>query len=145
MSSSYLSSNNFYSKVKTISKKFDNISNEKTLSYDVNSKFVSFSTGNFNIKPLGNDNYVTKFVIDNTFRDVDVYLNIDTLNSNIGDLYILMVSSTSAEYSVRIHFNDNFYFVVSGEYANDYTIENNRIVLEFTYDGEKFVNTDNNC
>jgi hypothetical protein len=56
-----------------------------------------------------------------------------------------MVSSLSTEYSVRIHFNDKFYFVVSGEYADDYAMENDRIVIEFTYDGGKFVNTDNNC
>jgi len=24
-------------------------------------------------------------------------------------------------------------------------MENDRIVIEFTYDGEKFLNTDNNC
>jgi hypothetical protein len=145
MSSSYLSSNNFYSKVKTISTKFNNITNQNTLTLNINSKLISFSQGNFILKPSGNDNYVTKFVIDNNFKDVDIYLNIETSNSNIGDLYTLMVSYSSAENSVRIHFNDNFYFIAGGEYANYYTMENDRLVLEFIYDGEKFVNTDDNC
>jgi len=144
MSSSYLSSNNFYSKVKTLSTKFDNITNEKTLTHDVKSKFVSFSNGSFMLKPSGSDNYVTKFVVDNTNSDVDLFLNIDTSNSNIGDLCIIMVICKSEVYQVRIHFDNNFFMTCAGDFTDNFSI-NGRIVIQFTYDGEKFVNTDDNC
>jgi len=144
MSSSYLSSNNFYSKVKTLSTKFDNIANEKTLTHDINSKFVSFYNGTFMLKPSGNDNYVTKFIVDNTYSDANIYLNVDTSNSNIGDLYTLIVICQSTNNSVFVHFDNNFYLVLCGDYSDSCEV-NNRIVLEFTYDGEKFVNTDDNC
>ena len=46
--------------------------------------------------------------------------------------------------NVGVIFDENFYLACGGAYTNNYS-NNDRIVIEFIFDGEKFVNTDDNC
>ena len=56
----------------------------------------------------------------------------------------MVICQNKQNNNVGVIFDENFYLACGGAYTNNYS-NNDRIVIEFIFDGEKFVNTDDNC
>lgn len=144
MSNSYLACNNTVRKVSSTSKRYDTSEYQQNiLAYNVIGNTISFSNGNFKIIPTSNY-YIISIKVDNTYSDVDVFFDVDVSSSNIGDQVVLIIKTMSYENNAYINFSDNFYYTGCGGTANSENV-NERIALNFIFDGEKFVNTNDNC
>ena len=145
MSSSYLACNNTYSRIKTSTKIYDTFRTQTLKTNDIEVKTISFKNGTFYIKPNEN-NYVAKFIIDNSSGTSVINLDIETESSSIGDVFTLMIKQSNINEDNKIHFvlSEKFYYANCGEYNSDNQMNTERIVIKFIYDGDKFVCTNNN-
>ena len=149
MSSSYLACNNTYSRVKTSTKIYDTFRTQTLKTNDIEAKTILFKNGTFHIKPNEN-NYVAKFVIDNSSGTSILNLYIDTNSSSIGDIFTLMITQSNINEDNednRVHFvlSENFYYSNYGAYSSNNRMDSEHIVIKFIYDGDKFVCTNDNC
>jgi acetyltransferase-like isoleucine patch superfamily enzyme len=141
MSSSYLACNNFYSKVKTDTKIYDEFRSQVINTKAVISNSIKFGNGSFLISPTGS-NFVAKFVVDNSLSDVYINVDINTDNANIGDTCVIMANNLYNNKKSYISFTKRFFYTACGD---DQTEINNRFATKFIFDGEKYVCTYDNC
>jgi hypothetical protein len=145
MSSSYLACNNFYSKVKTDTKIYDEFRSQTINTNVVISNSIKFSNGSFLISPVGT-NFVAKFVIDNSFNDVYINVDINTDNADIGDTCVIMAKNMYNNNQTYISFTERFFYTACGnDETTSQTPINERFATKFIFDGEKYVCTYDTC
>ena len=145
MSSSYLACNNFYSKVKTDTKIYDEFRSQTINTKAVISNSIKFGNGSFLISPTGS-NFVAKFVVDNAFSDVYINVDINTDNPDIGDTCVVMVNNMYDKNKVYISFTERFFYTACGnDETTSQTEINGRFATKFIFDGEKYVCTYDIC
>ena len=144
MSNSYLAANNFYSKIKTSTKRYDEIKSNSSTAHIIESNDIAFGNGSFLIKP-NSSNYITKFIINDSKENVVLNLDIDTSMSMIGDIFTLMISINTSQQHVTLNLSDHFFLLVCGSHNRNIVINNERLVMKFIFDGEKFVNCNDIC
>ena len=146
MSSSYLACNNFYSKIKTDTTIYDEFNSQTINTNEVISNSIKFGNGTFLVSPSGQKNFVAKFVIDNSLSVVYINVDINTDNSVIGDTCVIMVKNLYNNNNVYISFTENFFYTACGnDETTSQTEITNRFATKFTFDGEKYVCTNDNC
>jgi len=147
MSSSYLACNNFYSKVKTDTKIYDELRSEVINTNVVLSNSIQFGNGSFLIAPSGEKNFVAKFVVDNSLSEVYINVDININDSVAGDTCVFMVKNLYNNIKpVYISFTEKFYYVACGNNVTTFQTQvNKRFVVKFIFDGEKYVCTNDNC
>lgn len=136
MSNSYLSCNNTYSKIKSQTKRFDYVRCNTSTTNNVIGKSILFKNGTFQIKP-SNNVFIAKINIDNNYGQSNIFLDIDTSSSEIGDELILMFKQTITNNVVNL--TSNFYLILCGEETSSFDLVLERLVIKFIFDGEKFV------
>ena len=102
--------------------------------------------GTYTVDPFGVHNYIIVFdIIDNGIDPINFILDANTELSTVNDKVILMfklVSSGVSANNVNMTLTDKFYYTSFGNIYDTYNIKKlERLVIEFIYDGEKFVNT----
>jgi hypothetical protein len=99
-------------------------------------------SGTLTITPTSDNHIVQLAQIDNSGGQVDFTLDVDTTSSNLNDLLIVMLTiSNPGTNIVNMSLSNNFYYIFNGVYAATTDIENfQRLVIQFTFDGTKFVN-----
>ena len=146
MSSSYLSCNNFYSKIKTDTTIYDEFRSEVINTDTVISNSIKFGNGSFLISPEGNKNFVAKFVVDNSLSAVYINVDINTNNSVAGDTCVIMVKNLYDNNHVYISFKEKFYYTAGGYDVTTYQTQiNKRFATKFIFDGQKYVCTYDIC
>jgi hypothetical protein len=124
MSSSYLACNNFYSKVKTDTKIYDEFRSQVINTKAVISNSIKFGNGSFLISPAGEKNFVAKFVVDNSLSVVYINVDINTDDSIAGDSCVIMVKKLyNNNNPVYISFTEKFYYTACGD--NETTSQTN--------------------
>lgn len=85
--------------------------------------------------------------IDNSSNSVDIYFNPNDVGTAIGTIMYIMVKMTTDSNAVNLHFNqDSMYTTACGDYSQTINVGNlERVVLVYTFDGEKFVCSYDNC
>ena len=102
------------------------------------------------INPNNHRSYVAKFAtIDNT-STVAFTLDIDTSQSQIGDLVVVFLQpqivSGSTIHHINMTLSSKFFYTACGSHVTTLNVSDlERLALPFIYDGEKFVNTYDNC
>ena len=144
MSNQYLKCNNFFSRVATNTKKFDEYRTNELFTNLISGGKISFKQGTFTIKP--NNRYVAvRFIINNTSSDVNLNLDINTENVNVGDILVLFIKRESESFNVTCNLSNNFYYLCGGGEESNFNLDEERICSKFIYDGDKYVNTYDNC
>jgi hypothetical protein len=144
MSSSYLACNNFYSKVKTDTKIYDEVRSQTINTNVVISNSIKYGNGSFLISPSGS-NFVSKFVVDNSSSVVYINIDINTDNSDIGDTCVIMVKNLFNN-KTYISFTERFFYLACGnDETTSQTEINGRFVTKFIFDGEKYVCSYDGC
>jgi len=145
MSSSYLACNNFYSKVKTDTKIYDEFRSQTISTNVVISNSIKFGNGYFLISPTGS-NFVAKFVIDNSLSDVYINVDINTDNANVGDTCVILANNLYTRKKAYISFTERFFYTACGnDETTSQTPIDNRFATKFIFDGEKYVCTYDIC
>ena len=109
MSNQYLQINNFYSRVSTNTKKYDEYRSNKMLTNLISGGEISFKEGTFTINP--NNRYVAvRFNIDNTASNVSLNLDVNTTNVNVGDILVMFIKRTSTLFDVLCNLSSHFYY-----------------------------------
>lgn len=135
----------------------NNLYSENILSKNLNSNF--FRVGNiitsptltngssYTIIPNGGITNIILGTLDNSSSNISIDLDIDTTNSEIGDIInIYFKISNPGSNNVNINLSSSFYYTQCGGYqANPNFNSFERLALPFIFDGEKFVNTYDNC
>ena len=146
MSSSYLACNNFYSRVETDTKLYDDFKSQTINTNVVVSHSIKFANGSFLINPAGERNFVAKFVVDNSLGDVYINIDINTDDSTIGDSCVFLMKKLSDIHRVYISFTQKFYYIECGDDVTEsQTRINTRYAKKFIFDGQKYVCTYDNC
>jgi hypothetical protein len=104
--------------------------------------------GTYTVNANGASNYIVNFnIIDNNLETRNFTINADTSSAEVNDRVILMFKVTNAGgNTVTCNLSNNFYYTRCGDYDASFTISGfERMVIEFFYDGEKYVNTYDNC
>ena len=105
--------------------------------------------GTYTVNANGSHNYVLAFnIIDNNIEARDFTINADTGSAQINDRVVLMfkVTDPKGPHHVTCHLSNEFYYTACGGKVTTIRIsEFERMVVEFFYDGEKYVNTYDNC
>jgi hypothetical protein len=141
MSSSYLACNNFYSRVKTDTKIYDEFRSQTINTQEVVGNLIKFGNGSFLISPSGQKNFVAKFVVDNSVSAVYINIDINIDDSEIGDTCVIMVKNLDQK-KVYISFTKNFFYAKCDD---EITEINGRFATKFIFDGEKYVCSYHNC
>ncbi len=126
--------------------------NSKIIESDeIDTKKISFNDGYFHIRPVGN-RYTVNITIDNNNSNLDysIHLDVDTTNCLPGDRLILIIKTvTDFSYNVNLFLSSKFYLLACGEIRNPDVGESYGIdirnVIKFIYDGEVYLNSDDNC
>jgi hypothetical protein len=103
----------------------------------------------FTVNANGAHNYVLAFNIINNDSETRTF-TIDAVTnlSQINDRVVLMFKVTNSiePNSVTCNLSNKFYYTKCGTEVSSFNIADfERMVIEFFYDGEKFVNTYDNC
>jgi len=104
--------------------------------------------GTYTVNANGMHNYILAFdIIDNNIETRNFTLNADTSSTQINDRVILMFKVTNAGgNTVTCNLSSDFYYTRCGNQSSSFPISGfERMVIEFFYDGEKYVNTYDNC
>ena len=104
--------------------------------------------GIYTINPNGVDSYILNFnIIDNNLEQRHFTIDADTTLAQVNDRVVLMFKVTNAGgNTVTCNLSSDFYYTRCGEYSTSFLISGlERMVIEFFYDGEKYVNTYDNC
>lgn len=98
------------------------------------------------IDPNNNRTFIVTFdTIENSEVSVESTIDVTSEDSQIGDMLIFMFKFSGTN-TVRINLTSNYYFTACGETRTYIQLGNyERWVVPFMYDGEKFVNTEDNC
>lgn len=104
----------------------------------------------FTVNATGFHNYVLAFdIIDNNSEVRNFTIDADTPFAQINDRVVLMFKVTNYDIeanSVICNLTDKFYYTQCGSKVTSFNIAGfERMVIEFFYDGEKYVNTYDNC
>ena len=104
----------------------------------------------FTVNATGSHNYVLAFdIIDNNSETRNFTIDAETSLAQINDRVVLMFKVTNSDSeanSVTCHLSDKFFFTKCGDKVSAFNIAGfERMVIEFFYDGEKYVNTYDNC
>ena len=148
---------------------FDTTSSNKILSYNIktasivskNIESVNYNTetntvvypeivinGTYTVNPSGVTNYIVVFdTIDNSSQLITFTVNANTTSASIGDRVVLMFKiSNPNSNDVDMYLGEQFYYTACGGETTNRNIGSlERFVIEFIYDGEKYVNTYDNC
>ena len=104
--------------------------------------------GTYTVNANGATNYIVNFnIIDNNLETRNFTIDADTSLAEVNDRVILMfkVTNTGGN-AVTCNLSNNFYYTRCGDYDASFNISGfERMVIEFFYDGEKYVNTYDNC
>ena len=107
--------------------------------------------GTYTVNTSGDPQYIIVFdTINNNSGNVTFTIDADTNNASINDRVILMFKVTNPnagpDYSVNMYLGSQFLYTACGDAVSFYNISNfERMVIEFIYDGEKYVCTNDNC
>lgn len=105
--------------------------------------------GVVNIDPQNFRNVIVDFgVIDNSTANFEFSLTVDTTNAEMGDRLQLFTkyASTTGDFDATINLSSDFYFTQCGDVETSYgNQELERLVYIYTFDGEKYVCTYDNC
>lgn len=102
------------------------------------------TTTSYDLEPRGS--LVTVFQFDNVINvATTINLSIIGTGSSVGDtIYIMLVTSSSG--NVLLNYDSSIFLTRCGGITNTETVNNNfRFIRRFVYDGEFWVNTDDNC
>ena len=104
----------------------------------------------FTVNANGAHNYVLAFnIIDNNSETRTFTIDAETSLSQINDRVVLMFKVTNFDneaYNVNCYLTDKFYYAKCGDKVASFNIAGfERMVIEFFFDGEKYVNTYDNC
>jgi len=104
----------------------------------------------FTVNANGSHNYVLAFyIIDNNSETRNFTIDAETSLAQINDRVVLMFKVTnfdSEANSVICNLTNNFFYTRCGDKVTSFNIADfERMVIEFFYDGEKYVNTYDNC
>jgi hypothetical protein len=105
-------------------------------------------SGTYTVNPSGVTNYIVAFEeIDNSSNNITFTVNAVTTSASIGDRVVLMFKiSNPNSHSVNLLLGSQFFYISCGDLDSNVSIGGyERYVIEFIYDGEKFVNTYDNC
>jgi hypothetical protein len=94
------------------------------------------------------NNYILAFyIIDNFEYSRNFTIDANTNTAQINDRVVLMFKVTNAGTNdVVCNFSEHFFYTACGIKQTSFIISNfERMVIEFIYDGEKYVNTYDNC
>ena len=103
--------------------------------------------GTYTINPSGVHNYILVFdIIDNT-NIVNFSLDAVTTSATINDKVTVMFKiAHPSTHNVNMTLSSEFYYTQCGDVSPVTNIGGNeRYVIEFIFDGEKYVNTNDNC
>ncbi len=101
----------------------------------------------YTIDPDVNRNFVMKFdTIDNNADSLTFTLDIDRTHAEINDQVTIIFIITTTNHPVNMILSDNFWYTRCGSRTSSYNLTGNlRWALQFIYDGEKYVNSTDNC
>lgn len=107
--------------------------------------------GTYTVNTSGDPQYIIVFdTINNNSGNVTFTIDADTTNASINDRVILMFKVTNpdagSDYSVNMYLDSQFLYTSCGDAVSFYDISKfERMVIEFIFDGEKYVCTNDNC
>jgi hypothetical protein len=107
--------------------------------------------GTYTVNTSGDPQYILVFdTINNNTGSVTFTIDADTSSASINDRVILMFKVTNpnagGDYVVNMYLGNQFFYTACGDVVDHYNIANfERMVIEFIYDGEKYVCTNDNC
>ena len=107
--------------------------------------------GTYTVNTSGDPQYILVFdTINNDSGNVTFTIDANTTSASINDRVILMFKVTNPDagndYSVNMYLGNQFLYTSCGNAVDYYDISNfERMVIEFIYDGEKYVCTNDNC
>jgi hypothetical protein len=105
--------------------------------------------GTYTVNANGSRNYILAFdIIDNSSETRTFTINANITSAQINDRVVLMfkVTNNIESNSVTCILSNEFYYTKCGDKVSSFNIANfERMVIEFFYDGEKYVNTYDNC
>lgn len=111
--------------------------------------YTPVNGGVVNIDPQNFRNVIVDFgLIDNSAANFAFSLTVDTTNAEMGDRLQLFTkyASTTSGFSVTVNLSTDFYFTQCGSVETSYTNQDlERLVYIYTFDGEKYVCTYDNC
>ena len=105
--------------------------------------------GTYTVNTSGDPQYILVFdTINNDSGSITFTIDADTTSASINDRVILMFKVTNPnagnDYAVNMYLGSQFFYTAGGV-VDHYDISNfERMVIEFIYDGEKYVCTYNN-
>ena len=104
----------------------------------------------FTVNANGSHNYVLAFdIIDNNSETRNFTIDAETSLAQINDRVVLMFKVTNSDIeanSVTCNLSNKFFYTRCGTKITSFNIaEFERMVIEFFYDGEKYVNTYDIC
>jgi hypothetical protein len=144
MSNQYLKINSFYSRVATNTKKYDEYRTNNCVSDLISGGNIYFKEGRFTINP--NNRYVVvRFVINNLISNVNLSLDINTSNVNIGDILVIFIKKEAPNNNINCSLSNKFYILRCGDFDDNFNLPSERNSLKFIFDGEKYVSTYDNC
>ena len=106
--------------------------------------------GIFTVNANGSSTYILVFdIIDNNSeaRNFTIDANITTAQINDRVIFMFKVTNSDSEANnVTCNLSNDFFYTKCGDKVSSFNIaEFERMVIEFFYDGEKYVNTYDNC
>lgn len=152
MSMDCLLSNSIYKGMRS-SKTFEKLNVNTLKTESLTAKIVNFGNGSFFISPRGSQNLIISIGVNNDKEVVNLDIDIDTSMSEIGDKLslIVIVSNQVADDTqpdVNLTLSDKFYLIRCGETEIQFPINlsySSRNIFNFMFDGDKYVNTKDNC
>lgn len=148
---------------------FDTTASNKVLGYNIktanitsdNIQSINYNTetntivhpsivinGTYTVNTSGATNYIVVFdLIDNSTNNINFTVNANTSSASIGDRVVLMFKiSNPTVRTVNMTLGSQFYYTFCGGSSSNVSLGSyERYVIEFIYDGEKYVNTYDNC
>jgi hypothetical protein len=106
--------------------------------------------GTFTVNANGSHTYILVFdIINNSSETRNFTIDADINSAQINDRVVLMFKVTdygNEVNSVTCNLSDDFFYTKCGDKVSSFNIAKfERMVIEFFYDGEKYVNTYDNC
>jgi len=104
--------------------------------------------GVYTVNTSGVHNYIIVFnTIDNTSSSVNFTIDAYTPSASLGDKVTLMFKpSVVGGNQIHMTLSNDFYYTSCGDLNTSENLQNlQRWVFNFTFDGEKYVNTKDNC
>ena len=104
--------------------------------------------GTYTLNSNGAHNYIVKFnTINNSSGNVNFTIDADISLASLGDKITLMFKPSVVNGNlIRMTLSSDFYYTTCGDFNTHENLQNlERWVFNFTFDGEKYVCTIDNC